>query len=340
MREGENLSKDILTASSDSCHRVIIPLYIPEEEEYYKDSFKLFEYCLKSIHKTSISNLKVSVVSNGSSDLVNAKLLDLYKEKYIDELIIEKENIGKINSVLKALRTAQERLITITDADVLFDNNWEKEVLNIFEEFPKAGSVSPVPVFKTHFRLTSNIWFDNLFSSRLKFLPVPDPESMELFAKSIGWSFLDIIYREFIATLKSKNGKIAVLGSSHFVCTYKREIFSQMPKNNSVYKLGGDSEYLFTDLPVIKMGGYRLATYSNHAFHLGNVFEDWMDKKFNDLKNLDKGFCNTDQIKTLKPRKAYYLFTEKFFKRILLNKQFKKKILKCKGLTESQIAEL
>jgi hypothetical protein len=47
---------------------------------------------------------------------------------------------------------------------VLFVNGWEQAVLNVFEAFPKAGSVSPVPVFRTHFQLTSpgfDIYFQN-----------------------------------------------------------------------------------------------------------------------------------------------------------------------------------
>lgn len=335
MRKGENVSKDVLIKTSDSSHRIIIPLYIPQEENYYQDAFTIFTYCLRSVRKTSISNIKISVISNGCCDSVNAKLFKQYEENLIDELIIEKENIGKINSILKSLRTAEERLITITDADVFFDNDWEKEVLDVFEAFPKAGSVSPVPVFRTHFRLTSNIWFDNLFSSKLKFRPVQDPESMTLFAKSIGWSWLDSKFKDSIATLKSKNGKIAVLGSSHFVCTYKREVFSKMPNNNSIYKLGGDSEYLFTDLPVLKMGGYRLATYGNYAFHLGNVLEDWMEKKFNNLESREKKVLNTDRLKTLKQRKIYFFITEKIFKQIFYTR-LKKNILIFKGITKDQ----
>src|SRR6218665_903844 len=204
MRKGKNLSKNVLLPKSDSHHRIIIPLYIPEEEGYYKDAFTIFTYFLNSVIKTSSSNLKISVISNGSSDRVNEKLLKLQKENLIHELIIEKENIGKINSIVKALRTAEERLITITDADVLFDNNWENEVLEVFKAFPKAGSVSPVPVFRTHFRLTSNIWFDHLFSSKLKFRPVKDPDAMTMFANSIGWPWLDIKYKDVIANLKKK----------------------------------------------------------------------------------------------------------------------------------------
>lgn len=341
MRLGNNSAKDgkIITKNK-SQHRVIIPLYIPYEFDYYKDSYKIFELCLFSIIKTSSSILNISVISNGCCKEVNAKLLILYEQELIQELIVESEAIGKINSVLKALRTAEERLITITDADVLFDNNWEYRVLEVFKAFPKVGSVSPVPVFRTHFRLTSNIWFDNLFSSQLKFRSVKDPESMVLFANSIGWPWLDIKYKDVIATLKSKEDIIAVLGSSHFVCTYKREVFSKIPKNNSIYKLGGDSEYLYTDLPALKMGGYRLATYGNYAFHLGNVLEDWMTQKFSNLKTEIKAPTSIDQLKMLKFRPFYYYFTEKLFRKIFRIPFICKFILKRKGLSNKQLNDL
>lgn len=337
MRKGENLLKNKALNDTDSNHRVIIPLYIPNEEGYYKDSFTIFKYSLYSIHKTSFSNLKVSVVSNGSSTEINKKLFGLFEDNLIDELIIEKENIGKINSILKVLRTVEERLITITDADVLFDNGWEKEVWKIFKAFPKAGAVSPVPVFRTHFSLTGNIWFDYLFSSKLKFRSVKDPEGMTLFAKSIGWQWLDIQYKDLIATLKSKNNTIAVLGSSHFVCTYKREVFSVIPKKNSIYKLGGDSEYLYTDLPVIKMGGYRLATYGNYAYHLGNVLEDWMTHKKNNLITETKENKNTNQLKVLEYSFFYYFVTEKVFKKIIKFPFFRRYLFKMKGLQKEKL---
>ncbi|MBF4465654.1 glycosyltransferase [Flavobacterium sp. LC2016-12] len=337
MRKGKNLSKDILLPVSNSNHRIIIPLYIPAEDGYYKDAFTIFSYCLSSLHKTSFSNIKVSVISNGCCHSVNNKLFQFQEEQLIDELIIEKENVGKINSILKALRTAEERLITITDADVLFDNNWEEEVLAVFKAFPKAGAVSPVPVFRTHFRLTSNIWFNYLFSSRLKFRPVKDPESMTLFANSIGWPWLDIKYKDVIATIKSKDDTVAVLGSSHFVCTYKKEVFSKMPKNNSIYKLGGDSEYLYTDLPVLKMGGYRLATYGNYAFHLGNILEDWMTEKLGTLKEKKINKIINTPLKVLKPKPLYCFFTEKIFRKIFYNRFIKNWVLRYKGLTNDQI---
>ena len=120
MRVGNNPNNQQEIDKQVAFHRALIPLYIPnEEDEYFRDAFTIFTYCIKSLIKTSISPLKISVISNGSAASVNNKLLNMQQQGLIDELIIETEGIGKINSLLKALRTVEERLITITDADVL-----------------------------------------------------------------------------------------------------------------------------------------------------------------------------------------------------------------------------
>lgn len=337
MRIGENPTRDRLIEKSDSSHRIIIPLYIPHEKDYYKDAFKIFKLCVSSIMKTSSSIVKISVVSNGCSDSINERLLDIAKEGLIDELIIEKGAIGKVNSILKALRTAQERLITVTDADVLFVNGWEEGVLEVFNAFPKAGSVSPVPVFRTHLRLTSNIWLRNFFSKKLYFRAVKNPEGLTAFAKSIGWPDLELKFKDVIATIQSKNNTIAVLGCSHFVVTYKREIFDQSPKTNSIYQLGGNSEHLYLDEPVIKMGGYRLATYDNYAFHMGNVFEPWMEDVYENLEVIDKTVMDYNTLPFLKKKKIECFFSEKIFKKIFMKKKIRSLIFKYKGLNQEQI---
>ncbi|MCL6294665.1 glycosyltransferase [Jejuia spongiicola] len=314
-----------------------MPLYIPNEEGYYKESFEIFEMCLFSILKTAISPIKVSVISGGSCTNVHAKLIKLYKEKHIDELVLERDNIGKINCILKALRTANERLITITDSDVLFLNNWENEVLNVFKTFPKAGMVCPVPVFRTHLRLTSNIWMRNLFSNKLKFTSVKNPEAMTRFANSIGWPWLDIKYKDVIATLKGKNNMIAVVGASHFVGTYKREVFNKLPNKNSIYVLGGDSEFKYNDEPVLKMGGFRLSTNDNYAYHMGNILEPWMEEIYSNLKTQSNVYQDFKELKILKSNIVDYFISEKIFKKLFTIKAFKKRVFKMKGLNKEQI---
>ena len=262
----------------------------------------------------------------------------IYKKKnYIDELIIETENIGKVNSILKALRTADERLITITDGDVLFLNDWEKEILKIFNAFPRAGMVSPVPVFRTHLRLTSNIWLKYLLSSKLKFRKVKNTEAMTKFANSIGWPWLDKKFKDVILTLKAKDNTVAVVGNSHFVGTYKKEVFDKLPKKNSNYKLGGNSETEYLDIPVLKYGAFRLATYNNYAYHLGNTMEPWMEKELKDIKDESKEINNFKYLTILKQSPFNYFVTEKLFKKIFKIKLFKKWIFSRKGLNNEQV---
>ncbi|WP_431471344.1 glycosyltransferase family 2 protein [Nonlabens sp. SCSIO 43208] len=338
MRKGVNPVKGGKPVVKEPCdHRVLIPLFIPHEEDYFKDAYRIFILCLESILKTANSKVKVSIISNKCCDAVNQRLLKLYKDKQIDELIIEREGIGKINSLLKALRTVEERLITITDADVLFLQNWEKEVVKVFEEFPKAGAVCPVPVFRKQFDLTYNIWRNYFFSNKLKFSKVKDLPALEKFATSIGWTHLPEEFGDTIATLESTSGHKAVVGCSHFVATYKREVFKELPINNSPYLIDGDSELLYLDLPVIKKGGYRLSTYSNNAFHLGNVHESWMEKEFEQLIEKDNKFIDYTYLSNISTSTFSYYLDNVIFKKIFKKKSILKWVLKRKGLNNSQL---
>jgi hypothetical protein len=336
MRKGKNISKDQPIALTKCAHRVIMPLFIPHEEGYYKEAFQVFEMCLRSVIKTSKSPIKVSVIYNGGSKNVQSRLMKFFEEQLINELIIEGEVIGKINSILKVLRTVEERLVTITDADVLFLNNWEQEVIKVFEAFPKAGMVSPVPVFRTHLRHTLNIWVRYLFSKKLRFLPVKNPEAMTRFANSIGWPWLDEKFKDIIATLRGRNNTFAVVGNAHFVGTYKSEVFKNLPKVNSRFVLGGDSEYLYTDLPIVKSGGYRLATLDNFAYHIGNTTEDWINKEYELLSEETKEFNDFSHLTKLKGGRLNYYVSEKLFKKLFKISFFKRLIFKMKGLTDLQ----
>lgn len=336
MRAGENKSKEKKVELDFCNHRIIIPLFIPNEEGYYKESFDIFKMCLLSVIKTANSKIKVSVVSNGSCASVHDKLLKLQKEGSIDQLVIENQNIGKINSILRSLRTAQERFITITDADVLFLNDWEQEVMSVFESFPKASAVSPIPVFRTQNHYTSNIIFDYLFSNKIKFSKVKNPEALTLFAKSIGWSHLDEKWKDFIMTIVSKNGKKAVVGCNHCVVTYKKEIFGMIPKGDSQYKLGGDSEGLYLDSVSQYYDGYRLAVFDNYAHHLGNTIQDWMLSAYHNLKVQDKH--NEDiQVRVLKKSMFRHYFKNVIFKKLFSRKKIKKKYYISKGLSKNKV---
>jgi hypothetical protein len=124
MRIGFNPNKDKIQESSEFFHQVIVPVYIPNQEGYFKDSFAILRYSLQSLFKTCHTKTYFTIVNNGSCDSVVDYLNALHHENKIQELI-HTTNIGKLNAILKGITGQQFPIITITDADVLFLNDWQ-----------------------------------------------------------------------------------------------------------------------------------------------------------------------------------------------------------------------
>lgn len=334
MRVGYNPNKDKLLAKSDCFHQVIIPVYIPNQEGYFKDSLQVLQYCLESLFKTSHAKTFFTVVDNGSCDTVKKYLNDLYGKGAIQELI-HTTAIGKLNAILKGLTGHQFELVTITDADVLFQNDWQKATYEVFEAFPKAGSVSTTPNAKMCKYFTSNVIFDNFFSKKLKFTRVVNPEAMKLFAESIGTSdlFNELHLNQYLTV--EGNAKKAVVGSGHFVATYRGDVFDTVKMRYSQFSLGGTSEIDLLDKPVISKGYWRLSTLENHTLHMGNTVEEWMQAemgKLNDNHETVLSFV----LKNSKSNAFSDWFKNSLFSRLIFRKPLWELFLQSKGLTKAE----
>ena len=333
MRVGFNPNKDKEIVKSDYFHQIIMPVYIPNQEGYFQDSFKILLMSLESLFKTCHSKTYFSIVDNGSCSEVSSYLNTLKIEGKIHELI-QTSNIGKLNAIFKALSGHQFALITITDSDVLFLNNWQKSSYQIFENFPKAGAVSPSPSSRLLFYYTENLIGKYLRSNRLNFTTVKDPAGLKAFANSIGNpEFYKKVHLEKYLTIE-QSGTRAVVGAGHFVCTYRGEVFWNRDENFSIYSMGGDSEGKFLDEAVVKRGLWRLSTDSTWAYHMGNVSERWMDELLSKLlKNNTEERVNLVELK----REKYQIRT-KVFQKLIANKNFRFYFYKYKGLTKEQAA--
>lgn len=336
MREGENVAKEKKIIKPDTDHRIIIPIHIPHENDYYKEAWHVFVMCLNSILKTSYYKNTITVISDGCTSNVNERLFEFYKEDKIQELIIEKNNIGKINAILKALRTSNESYITIADADILFKNNWDIAVFKIYDHFPKAAVVSPIPLWRRQFSYTANIWVDYYFSNKLRFIPVENPEDMQRFAQSIGWDTLEPRFKDVILALEHDH-KQAVLGATHCVATYKKSYLQDLPETNSAFQLGGQSEGDYLDNPPYRKDGYRLSTTNNYAYHLGNKIEAWQVDYYNAIDEImEKKPINTISIH--KPRKNFFKkILEKALLFLIKNRSFYNQLLLRKGLEKEKL---
>lgn len=329
MREGFNPNKDKLLKPLDYNHQIIIPVYIPNFEGYFKDSFEILKLSLKSLFKTTHKKTYITIVNSGSHSDVRNYLDQLLEANYIHELM-HTVNIGKLNAILKGLTGNRFSLVTITDADVLFLNNWQKATYQVFETFPKVGFVSPCPSSRMLKNHSYNLLIGKMFSSKLKFTDVKNREAMRKFAHSVGNDSLYNKYHlEKYLTLE-KNYINAVVGGGHFVGTYLSNIFDDLPYLYSEYSLGGTSENLLLDEPIVKQGYWRVSTEDNYVYHLGNVFEGWMRNV--EIKHQEETYL-PEFIKR-HDSKLFNLFTNLVFRFIISKKPFWQFFLRFKGLSK------
>ena len=334
MRVGFNPNKDKTLPKSDYTHQVIVPVYIPHQEDYFRDSFQILQFCLESLITTSHSKTYITVVNNGSCAEVILYLNQLHQDGKIQE-VIHTTAIGKLNAILKGLTGHQFPLITITDADVLFLNHWQKATYEVFEAFPKAGAVSPVPNPKMCRYLTSNVILENLFTNKIKFADVKNSDALIEFAKSVGnHNMFDEIHLKKCLIIENKKVK-SVIGAGHFVATYRGEVFEKIKDRFTSHMMGfGEGYYL--DNPVVEMGFWRLSTENNFAFHMGNTLEAWMSDKLIELKREDHVF---DRLKNEKHKinKTYYWLNNFLFSKIIYRPFFWELFLLNKGIARNDV---
>ena len=335
MRQGHNPHKDLTIEEAFYNHQVVLPVYIPNQEGYFKDSFRILQLCVESILKTVHLKTFITIVNNGSCTEVRDYLDELFANKKIHE-VIHTDNIGKLNAILKGLSGNNIELVTIADSDVMFLENWQSETVNVFNSFPKAGVVGIVPQFRTFGSFCGNIIVENLFSKKLKFSAVRDVEALKKFYLSIGWQEdYNKDYLKVTLTIEN-NSQTAVVGSGHFVATYKKEIFKEIITYLG-YKMGGISE-MYLDEACLKFGLWRLTTEDNYAYHMGNVYEKWMDDTLDSFENKDVTIPNlTNKIIVKRESKIGYYLKNILFTRFFKKRKYKRVFYRFKGMPKEMI---
>lgn len=330
MRVGFNPHKDEPLEKTKFLHQVIIPVYIPDFDGYFKDSFAILKLCINSLIQSVHGQTMITIVNNGSCKEVVAYINQLFDEQKIHE-VVHTENLGKINSVIKGLAGNDIKLVTISDADVLFLKNWQNETVQVFNNFPKAGVVGLVPQIRLFEYFSSNLIFENWFSKKLKFTPIKNPEAFRKFYYSIGWAEdYNQDYTRWALSIENNNTR-AVVGSGHFVATYKKELFDEI-KTYLGFKLGADTERYLDEKPLQK-GLWRLTTEDNFAYHMGNVYEDWMTEEVGDnaIPKIEK----LDLIPTEKAQKISgfsFFIKNRLFAKFFDKKAIRSYFYKIKGL--------
>jgi glycosyltransferase involved in cell wall biosynthesis len=336
MRVGINPEKQNTELNVKSYHRVVIPVYIPNlEEAYFKDGLKILKLCLRSLLHTIHPKTRISIINNGCCDNVVDYLKKIYQsEDKVDQLYHSKINLGKVNAIYAVVKSNLEPLITITDADVLFLPKWQTEVENVITDFPESGMVSPVPSsvgYRSPY-LNSTVYY-GLIKGRLKFENVLHPEGMKKFEESVGRKMYNKAHLKKYLTV-SNSVSSAVIGCGHFVATMRAEVFKSGPKEVCQHKIVSGSETKYFDIPNDKAGFLRLATKGNYAYHLGNVYESWMDNEMEQIKKQPTNTETLNSISKANPHFKWQQFCGKIL-RIVVLKRFKNYYFKSKGISSS-----
>ncbi|WP_395074190.1 glycosyltransferase family A protein [Flavobacterium sp.] len=344
MRIGNNPEKTASNLVVENYHRIVIPVYIPNFEGYFEQAFEVFRLCLESILLTIHEKTRITIYNNNSNDIIKNYLDSKYEEsKFIDQVFHSKENLGKINAILAAVKGNLEPIVTITDADVLFKHNWQSEVEVILKNFPQAGMVSPVPSSIAFNNRTANNWIYALFRGKLFFGSVIDPLGLQRLDDSLGneIKFYKKVHLEKYLILKNKsNNQEAVMGCGHFVATIRREVFDKGTAEPAFIKIQKGVEGKFIDLPNEELGFLRLATKNNLAYHMGNRTEKWMYEEFELLKTIKPNVSiDYNDLKSSIRFNFIQMKIGRLISRILAKKTFRDIFFKYKGLSNSEITE-
>ncbi|WP_299522932.1 glycosyltransferase family A protein [Winogradskyella sp.] len=334
MRIGTNPEKENNQLTYESYHRVVIPVYIPNlEEDYFKDGLKIFELCIKSLLKTVHSKTRISLIDNGCCNEASDYLQQLFNtHPEIDQLLKSKINLGKVNAIYSAVKSNLEPLITISDADVMFLDNWQTEVEQVFRSFPEAGMVSPVPssIAYRGKHLNSTIYYA-LFKGKLDFKTVEDRNGLEKFQESVGRTMYNENHLSKYLVVSNRRGE-AVIGCGHFVATLRAQVFEKSPKGPSRLKIVGGSENKYIDIPNDQSGFLRLATKNNLAYHLGNSYEEWMNDTMRQItRNEKESYLSTEELNNVQSINGIKIRIGAILHKILFRK-FKRQYFQIKGI--------
>jgi hypothetical protein len=80
MRVGFNPYKDLVHKNSNYFHHIVIPVYVPNQEDYFKDSFEILKLSLASLFRTIHNKTYVTIVNNGSCKVIVDYLNELYQQ--------------------------------------------------------------------------------------------------------------------------------------------------------------------------------------------------------------------------------------------------------------------
>ena len=283
MRQGSYPGKRNSQTPQFGMHRVIVPIYVPEISGYFAQLPDILDLTLESLRRSTQGRARVTLIANQCAPQILATLLKEQEKGWLDQLIINQFNRGKIDALRSTLHGCYEDVLTVSDGDVLFHQGWVEAVHQTFCDFPEAASISPSPNPTTAWSNNATTIVDAYLRKELAFRSLVARDDLDRFAASLEHPefYKEAHYRSQLSA--KRNGASACVGNGHFCVSLRREVLDKIPREPTQVALGQESEQATLDLPPERIGGWKLATTKAWVSHLGNIVEPWMHDEFDTI---------------------------------------------------------
>ncbi len=106
MRSGVHPAKEAGALPSFGTHRVVVPVHIPSLDGYFAEAREVLARCLESLRLTAAGRVAVTLVSDGSCAEVVDDLRACQDAGWVDQVVLQHPNRGKVDSVLGVARAS------------------------------------------------------------------------------------------------------------------------------------------------------------------------------------------------------------------------------------------
>lgn len=141
-RIGTNPSRSKKLDFSPPRVTVAVLVHAPNQAGYFQHRLDVTRLTIESIIHNTNYPISLLVFDNGSCPEMVDFLQQLLLMGKIDQLILSKRNVGKLNALYQIFQVASSEVIAYTDDDVYHLPGWLEQHLKILDTFPNVGAVT------------------------------------------------------------------------------------------------------------------------------------------------------------------------------------------------------
>ncbi len=119
--------------------------YVPFLRGFHRYGLDVLKMSIHSLLRNTNLPYELMIFDNGSCEEVISFLRGLQDAGKIDYLVLSDKNIGKVGAWNVIFGSAQGEYIAYADSDVYYKPGWLIKHIEVFERFPRVGTVTGQP---------------------------------------------------------------------------------------------------------------------------------------------------------------------------------------------------